>query len=381
MKILIISSEPYQFPESPLLGVFQKDLADALMDRKHSVSVLSAAGRSLRYVMKRLEGRALNDGNIEVYRNTRSNWFPLWKSIEKSLYLKRGMEIFEEYFADNGKPDVIHAHNALYAGELSILLKEKYRIPVVLTEHSSWILRKSYTQSETFKIKEIYDSCDAVVGVSRALSDVLSDYYGVVRPFTIPNLMPEDQFGCSPSGEKNAGFSFVNVASIDENKNQIGLIRAFSEFKKLVPASSFTFVGDGPKKNEAIKLARSLGISRDVFFLGSIPRVAVMRELAKHHAFVLGSKFETFGVALIEANAIGLPVLATPCGGANDIICPGLNGLLLADHKSETMLEGMIEIYERFHEFNSKKIYLYTFKRFSKNTVVSSLLEIYESVQ
>ena len=79
-------------------------------------------------------------------------------------------------------------------------------------------------------------------------------------------------------------------------------------------------------------LARSLGIAERVIFAG------VTSEMEKYYLasdiFAMPSKFDTFGLVVLEAMAAGLPVIITQTVGAKDLVDPGLNGFILPDNPS-----------------------------------------------
>ena len=93
------------------------------------------------------------------------------------------------------------------------------------------------------------------------------------------------------------------------------------------PQACFVFIGDGPLSNQLRLLADNLGVSASVLFLGV--RRDVPECLATFDVFVLPSLNEGMGLALVEAMAMGLPVVASRVGGVPDIVTDGVNGVLV----------------------------------------------------
>jgi glycosyltransferase involved in cell wall biosynthesis len=91
---------------------------------------------------------------------------------------------------------------------------------------------------------------------------------------------------------------------------------------------SLTIVGNGPERPALEEQARQLGVASRISFRGRLNRRAVREALQHAHAFVLPSRYETFGVVLLEAMATGLPVVATASGGPEDIVTPDTGELV-----------------------------------------------------
>jgi glycosyltransferase involved in cell wall biosynthesis len=89
----------------------------------------------------------------------------------------------------------------------------------------------------------------------------------------------------------------------------------------------FDVVGDGPLRDELSALAGNLGVGSDVRFLGYRDDIAPLLDRAD--LFVLPSRAEGISNALLEAMAVGLPVVASAVSGNTDVIEPEVNGLLV----------------------------------------------------
>src|SRR5699024_9955006 len=99
----------------------------------------------------------------------------------------------------------------------------------------------------------------------------------------------------------------------------------------------------GEEKANLLKLVRVLKIEEQVVFLGPLTREQVKEEVSSADAFVLSSKYETFGVVLIEALALGKPVIATKCGGPESIVTPEV-GYLVENNSEEELSKAMSEL-------------------------------------
>jgi glycosyltransferase involved in cell wall biosynthesis len=91
----------------------------------------------------------------------------------------------------------------------------------------------------------------------------------------------------------------------------------------------FTIVGDGPERAHLEHLARRLGVAPQVEFLGACAPTRVAEVLAQSHLFALPSRREAFGIAVLEARAAGLPIVACASGGIPEVVEHGRHGLLV----------------------------------------------------
>ena len=145
MHILIIPSEHFITQTQPLGGIFQYHQAKALNNAGHQIGVLSVGYITPRYlVSKYIYKKEEKKENINIKREYKQLYFPhryMPFKILKNNYIKMADKLYIEYTKEFGIPDIIHAHNFLYAGLVAESLSKKYDIPYIITEHSSAFAR------------------------------------------------------------------------------------------------------------------------------------------------------------------------------------------------------------------------------------------------
>lgn len=121
----------------------------------------------------------------------------------------------------------------------------------------------------------------------------------------------------------------VAVGRLDENKNHAMLCRAFAGLAEEFPTYRVVIYGEGEKREELERLIASLHLENRVFLPGRTERVE--DKIQKSSLFVMTSDTEGMPNALLEAMALGLPVISTdcPCGGPGEMIRHGENGYLV----------------------------------------------------
>ena len=157
------------------------------------------------------------------------------------------------------------------------------------------------------------------------------------------------------------------------------LLRAFATHFRGDPGVRLRIGGDGPERWRLEALAAELGLEKQIDFLGWLGRDQVVREMQHANVFVLPSRYETFGVVLIEALACGKPVIATRCGGPERIVHDG-NGILVSPESHTELADAMQRLRVTTSEFDSKAIRADCLTRFGEQRVIGQLGELYEHV-
>jgi colanic acid/amylovoran biosynthesis glycosyltransferase len=129
-----------------------------------------------------------------------------------------------------------------------------------------------------------------------------------------------------------------------EIKGHEYLIRAIHKMRAEHPAIILELVGDGPLRSSLEQLVGKLGLQSSVIFCGALPEPEVKRVLDNAHLFVLPSVTvngaqEGQGLALQEAQACGLPVVATQHGALPEGLLPGTSGFLVPERDPDALCE------------------------------------------
>lgn len=129
-----------------------------------------------------------------------------------------------------------------------------------------------------------------------------------------------------------------NVGRLHPDKDQATLLRGFALALEYLPANSqLVILGKGRLEQDLKELALELGIADRVLFLGQVPEAR--RYFRAFDVFALSSDHEPFGMVLLEAMAAGVPLLATACGGAKEVV-EGV-GILFPLGDAEHMAQGL----------------------------------------
>lgn len=225
------------------------------------------------------------------------------------------------------KPDVVHTHLAIlkYVIPAACFARVKTRIHTVhneATKESMGIDRK--INRIVFKFFHV-----TPVALTSKIKKTILDEYQLEKDKVPIILNGIDMEKCSPKNnyliEKK--FKILNIARISEQKNHIGLIKAFKIFHAHYPNSMLQIIGDGEQKAEIEEFISINGLEDCVELLGL--KSEVYEYLQKADMFTLTSLYEGMPMTILEAMGTGLPIVATPVGGIPDVLRHGENAWLV----------------------------------------------------
>lgn len=374
MYVMIVSrgipSEKYK-----MHGIFEYDQAKALALMGCKVVFAVVDIRSIRRWRKWGLERYDRDG-VHVFRvNIPGGRLPA--SIQNWL-IRSGIRIlYRMVEREFGKPDIIHSHFTQY-GYATVSLRKYFPFPLVLTEHSSLLMKKTLEKKVKRMAAKAYSLSDTVISVSPALAKVLEENFEV-KSLYIPNIVDTSTFSFVPEHQNEDHFCFVSVGNLIERKRMDLTIEAFAEAFGNTPDVSLCIFGDGPEKEKLEKLIISLGQKDKIALKGFQTRDVIAEKMKFCNCFVLSSRQETFGVVYIEAMASGLPVIATRCGGPEHFINER-NGVLVAVDDKKALIEAMRYIYGNFRRFDRNEIAVNAKIFFSPETIGQELMELYSKL-
>jgi glycosyltransferase involved in cell wall biosynthesis len=190
----------------------------------------------------------------------------------------------------------------------------------VLTHHHGDFLTAQRRRFEAALDRRFGRRFDRVVAVSDAVRDFLVARYSYPseRVITIRNGWEGEIRPPSPHGASTV----VSVGNLRPEKGHSVLLRAVAELGD----ARLVIVGDGPLRSSLEREARSLGLADRVEFAGAVSDV--WPYLARADVFVFPSLSEPLGIAVMEAMAAGLPVVASAVGGIPELVTDGVTGYL-----------------------------------------------------
>jgi len=383
--VLILPSW-YPTSENPLNGIFFYEQAKALRAEGVRVGVVYPQLKSLLRARSDEIGSNpfrtffVEEEGIPTLRGL--GWFIPKLLPAGMVFLAWAQHLVHEYVKRFGVPDLVHAHSALWGGVAAFRVQRTLGVPYVLTEHFSGFLEGTIDSFRTAYAKKAFVGASLVIAVSKPLAEALKKYSVEERKLrVVPNMVDVSFFTLPPKQRQETPFRFLTVAFLEGLKGMHILLQAFAISFGREKHVRLMVGGDGPQRSELEELARRLGIADQVVFLGLLSRESVREAMWQANVFVLPSLVETFGVVLIEALSTGLPVVATHCGGPEDIVRDGV-GILCDPGDVHGLANALVEIYRDYPTYRKREAQIrqYAVDAFSSKAVVRSLLDVYEEI-
>ncbi|MCS7467273.1 glycosyltransferase [Stieleria sp. ICT_E10.1] len=226
------------------------------------------------------------------------------------------------------KIDVVYDrtfHMTLIAGKAAVGIRRVSTI--VSPPHLALpLVEKRFVALKRRRLAEAYRNSDVVVAVSRQAAESAESYYGLATDSVVVVKNPVDvanlrQSAGTPPPRSSDQTVLVCVGRMTEEKGHADLIDALAIAKSQWPETRFPWtvrmVGDGPLRGELEARSRSLGLADQIQFVGSLASAAA--EINAADALVLPSRFEGMPNVVLEAMALGTPVIATRAGGTLEL--------------------------------------------------------------
>lgn len=368
MKVAIIS-RGIPSHEYPLNGIFEFDQAKALAQRGVEVAFIVIDFRiwtdKRNYGLFQYECEGVHVFELSLPLNVYRRAIPV---LQRLLLIP-----FKAMLKSFGKPDIIHAHFYSIAA-IATILKKKYNIPFVITEHSSKLNKPVEQISNLDKglAAKAYQSCDQLICVSETLhKNILQNF--LHDSIVIPNMVDNQCFQYLDKAKNEPPFVFVSVGNLIPIKAFDQLIEAFSRVKG---NTKLFIIGDGPEHEKLKSQINKLKLDSQVELLGRLNRDEINKVFQKSHVFVLPSQSETFGVSYIEAMYAGLPVIATRCGGPESFVNES-NGILVPVNNADALVEAMRLMRQNYHSYNQKQISANCIAQFSPEVIANKIIQSY----
>ena len=228
------------------------------------------------------------------------------------------------------QPDLLHAHYASGYGTLAMLARWR---PTLLSVWGSDVYEfPAGGALQAWLLRRNLGAADALASTSVAMAEQTRRVMGRPLPITVtPFGVDLQHFRPGPQRAPGLPLTLGTVKTLATTYGIDLLLEAFAGLRQRLPtlACRLLIVGDGPQRADLQSLAIRLGIADAVHFAGPVPHWDVPGFLHQLDVYVAPSRQESFGVAVVEAMACGLPVLVSDAGGLPEVVQHGSSGLVV----------------------------------------------------
>lgn len=368
---------------NPQWGCFEKDQAEALAKYGHKVIVMSVDAR---FEKNRgsfgLHYSSFN--GVEYYNYVMLPGVVISKAFGYDFYISKYKfhffyKLFNLIIAKHGRPDIIYSH-FFWNTCMALKIKERTGIPVVGIEHLARFNEPKLSAKDEKWASFAFKGCDALIAVSKSLAVNLEKRFGK-KCSVVHNLYGQEfnVINARKIIDKEYPVIFVSAASLVFRKGFDALIKAFAKVDLPKKLWKLNIIGWGEEKENLERLIEDNSLHDNISLLGKMGKSEIAEKLCESDVFVLPSRNENFSVSVLEGLAVGLPVLATDCGGIRECIT-AKNGIVVPVDDIPKMAEALKKMICNIDTYNRLEIARDCEERFSASAIARLLTQVFEEV-
>lgn len=295
---------------------------------------------------------------IEIAKNV---WVYTTGSWSRFLYMWDAIRIGKKILGNltldignSGNNYVITSQDPFEAGRVGLTLKKKFNIPLQIQVHTDFLSPHfGHTFLNRVRIKMAQGAlreCNTIRVVSERIKrSIIREYHLEEQKITVlPVFIDVDLIKASPIlldvHKKYPQFNFVvlMVSRLTSEKNISLGLKAFFKVLRAFPKAGLVIVGEGAERHSLEREVRSLGIEKSVVFEGW--QNDLISYYKTSNLFLSTSRFEGFGVTLIEAAAAGCPIVTSDVGIAEDVFHNGVHATICPIYSEDCFVESILSI-------------------------------------
>jgi glycosyltransferase involved in cell wall biosynthesis len=318
----------------------------------HAFNLAKSLSNSLYKVTVVADVSHINEETIDSFKQSNEfRFFPVVrKKIALIIYLERIIKTVK-HTTDN---DIV-----ICSGKFSLWLINVIRVfhrkkKAIAVVHGSELLLHSRLSRKLVNIS--LARFNAIIAVSSYTKRFINKkIMNKIATYVIPNgidykeLIPYQRIQ-QPKGS----LQLITIGSVTERKGQENVIRALPQLLQLYPNVTYHIIGKPVIKGRLLQLCKALNVERHVVFHGAVVRTALLNIISDATIKLMLSNhtkrgdFEGFGIAILEANAIGKPAIGSNFSGITDTIADKQTGRLVNPHNEASIVEALQDILHNY---------------------------------
>ena len=385
IKICILS-HLYPVSQEDYKGIFVRDLAFSLVQKGFDVHVVTP-------LRPGAQKKEISDG-IKIHRYAFYDW-------EKGQQLGqvKGLPILmlgsliaagilsSVYLVIKNKIDILHAYWIVPGGFMAAITGMLTRKPVVATAAGSDLNIAASSKVVAMFARFTLKRLSALISVSRPLEEKalllgISQSKSMVIPGPVGIDMENYASPACLSKRSSKKIQLLYTGNLESPKRVDTIIRAAGRLKTKGIKFHLTIAGEGPLQSDLEHLAQSLGIKIHVEFKGRVDHDKIPELMQACHVFLHCSENEGLPVAIMEAMAAGLPVIAAKVGGVPELVKHGVTGYCLNFDDDKKFADKIVQLsYDDQTRIKmGQQARALADTRFNKKNIINQNIKIYNSI-
>jgi len=280
---------------------------------------------------------------------------------------------------------LIKSHDMIIcSGKFSLwlinLLQAFHSKKTIAIVHGSELLLPSKKQQKW--IHSALRKSNVIIAVSNYTKSLLKDEF-IDKAIVINNGF--ELSGVSTLNDNTEEFTLITVGNLTQRKGQHNVIACLPKLKEIYPDITYQMVGIPTDQEMLGKQAKELGVASRVVFQGRVSESRKINLLQKSKLFLMLSEstpsgaVEGFGIAIIEANALGIPSIGSKGSGIEDAIHDGYSGRLVNPNNVNEVLEAVQEIMQNYEVYSANAMQWAS--HFKWNVIAKKYVEVLRELE
>ena len=373
-------------------GGFVSDLAKSLLKRGHSIHIVTPM----------LPGALKNEvvNGVQIHRFTYKGWkdgVPLGQLKGVPILLLTSFVISGIFnsikVSHRHKADIFHAYWVVPGGFIAMICGLLTGKPVVATAAGSDLNIAPHNIILRTLISITLRFIDRLIAVSTPMKNIavrlgMSDAKGVVIPG--PVGIDFSEYCIKPDIEKTINHKplciekkLIYVGNMTPPKRVDTILKAVAKLSRSFDNFKLILAGEGELRSDLESLASDLGLGQKVCFMGALPHRQVLELLSEADLFVHCSENEGLPVAIMEAMASGLPVVASSVGGIPELVHENETGFVVHYDDSDAYADRILSILQDSEMLSSfgKKGRSFAESTLDREKIISENEKIYKKLK
>jgi len=309
--------------------------------------------------------------------------FGKWADKLMSIYyfFRLHFKAIRQFRKSHGRPDGIQVNIAMRNGIIALWFKFFHKLRYVVLERWTIYQRESkpYWKDKNFLFqffaKKIFKNAAAVMTVSAYLGENVCRETGVKKYYAIPNVIDSSVFYYKSVERKDDTLQFIHISNLAYGKNIPEMLTGFRQF--LDAGYKARLIVFSPDNAELKALIEKLGLQSFVVLKLPAQQPELAGAMQASDALILFSRYESFGIVVIEANACGIPVITSNHPAFSETVENNSNGTIAKGMDAASLKNALIEFAASKQQFNHESIAANTKDKYSYQAIGKRFNDVY----
>lgn len=279
-----------------------------------------------------------------------------------------------------GAIDVCHLNIVYPSGDFALYLKNKFKIPYIISEN--WTsLHAPYYNSLNLMMKKListtFDNASVICPVSEDLKKSIQKISTNNNYQIVPNVVNTDVFYPTQKIPEKRILHISNLKN--EHKNITGILDTIKELSKIRTDFKISIIGDGDYEY-FIKYAKKINLPENLYKIEGAKSYHEVAELMRaHDMFLLYSNYENLPCVIAEALVCGLPILTSNVGGTSEMVNE-TNGIIVPPANNIELLKQLNSMLDNLNSYKTNEIANVAKNKYCYESVGRKFLQVYQNI-